>query len=344
MNPPAQKYHCIIIGSGRRVRETALPAFLAAGPAFQIAGVFARTPKTIETGGRTFAVRALAEARALAGKINFVYVAVGKKSVADVARRLLDMGFGSCTLLIDTPVLLIKHLRHLPLLQQFRESFVAEDCIALPWYETARRAAGRIERIEFHQSAYAYHAFAMGKALAGADAVVSARVEKGPGGSNLRNVIFNNGARMTVVDPRDYSKGRFVVHGAASVISDRPAPGENYISITPKIMEDRFCGIRCGTFETAFDDATLALTGGSPAPATLTAGMETLKRAGFLQLLNSIAAGRGGYSLISGIEDMLVDYWLMRRGRYAAGGVMDIRNPRGRVFYRLLSQTVGRFF
>ena len=46
----------LIVGSGKRVVESALPVFLRAREQFQVAGVFSRTPKRIVAAGEEFEV------------------------------------------------------------------------------------------------------------------------------------------------------------------------------------------------------------------------------------------------------------------------------------------------
>ena len=46
------KRRLLIVCSGKRVREAALPVFDRASDQFELAGVFSRTPKRIESEGR----------------------------------------------------------------------------------------------------------------------------------------------------------------------------------------------------------------------------------------------------------------------------------------------------
>ena len=56
---------------------------------------------------------------------------------------------------------------------------------------------------------------------------------------------------------------------------------------------------------------------GSPSAGLgVTAWMDGMKRVGFLELLSSIASGRGAYPLMSAVEDSVVDYHLEKLGRY----------------------------
>ena len=43
----------LIVGSGKRVREAALPAFLRARDQYEVRGIVARTKKELEVEGRT---------------------------------------------------------------------------------------------------------------------------------------------------------------------------------------------------------------------------------------------------------------------------------------------------
>jgi hypothetical protein len=117
----------VIVGAGKRVREAALPAF-ARAKGFELAGIYGRSGREIETAGGRRAVRPLAElgAAEFAGTA-LVYVAVGKPNVPAVLQSLLRFDLSGTDLLIETPVLLMKHFRHAKLLRRFRKAWAAED-------------------------------------------------------------------------------------------------------------------------------------------------------------------------------------------------------------------------
>jgi len=333
-----------IVGAGKRVRETALPALATLPGAFEVAGVLARSSRELEATGRRFAVRALSDLRAqdlAAGDL--VYVAVGKDAVPQVLGALARFDRSCLELLIDTPVLRFKHLRHRALLDGWARAGVAEDTVHLPWYETARAAAGEVASVVFDRAAYAYHGIAQAKALCGARGVLRARRAGMDGGRARRELeltLDGTGglARATVLEPRDYSLGRVVVAGVRGLVSDRLEASEGGILLAPLLEGDRCVGFRAGDAVTRLAPEEAELARGDPPGASVTARMESMKRIGFRRLLLSIAAGEGAYPIEAGLEDMAIDWFLERFGRWRATPFSDLRSS----FARGLWGAVGR--
>lgn len=328
-----------IVGAGKRVRETALPALLSLPAKYEVAGVVARSSRELEAAGRRFPVRAFGDLRRhdLAPR-DLVYVAVGKDAVPTVLEGLVRFDRARLELLIDTPVLRFKHLRHRSLLEGWERTGVAEDTIHLPWYETARAAAGDISSVSFENSAYAYHGLAQAKALSGARGVRRARRVSLEGGRARRELELSfagsdRTVRATIREPRDYSVGRVVVVGARGLVTDRlQAPGEGLL-LAPVLEGSRCVGFRAGEAMTRLLPEEIELALADPAGASVTARMESMKRIGFRRILASIAAGRGAYPMEEGLEDMAVDWFLERFGRWRATPLLDVRSGLGRAFW-----------
>src|SRR5262249_676836 len=143
-------------------------------------------------------------------------------------------------------VLRLKHLRHRVLLEGWGRAGVAEDTAFLPWYEPVRAAAGNVRRITFDRSAYAYHGLAQAKALAGSERVAHAKRARGKDGAARREIALEGGARVEVVEPRDYAVGRIVVEGTRGRITDRLEAGEKGTELVPLLEKGACGGFRCG--------------------------------------------------------------------------------------------------
>lgn len=328
-----------IVGAGKRVRETALPALLSLPDAVDVGGIFARSSRYLDAGGQRFAIRALADARpADFAHGDVIYVAVGKDAVPAVLERLTRVRPERLELLIDTPVLKLKHLRHAHLLDGWLRASVAEDVVHLPWIETLRAAAGDVRSATFDRSAYAYHGLAQSKALCGRARVVRARRKKLAGGAARREIEFENGARAVVIEPRDYATGRVLVEGSSGLFADRFGPGESGTLLAPWIEDGKCVGFRAGEVTTRLAPEEIALLGPDAPEASVIARMESLKRVAFRRLAAEVAAGRGGYPLADGLEDMAVDWFLEKFGGWSAGGLRDLRRPSARKLW----SAVGR--
>ncbi len=334
----------LVIGSGRRVRETALPAFHRMRERFRVRRVFAKRAKSIGVEGTSYEVGAFADLAPgdLSG-VELVYVAVAKDAVPAVLASLVRHDPGRFDLLIDTPVVRFRHFRHARLLDRFRSAFVAEDCIELPWIETVRAfvatgAVGEIARVEFHHSAYAYHATATAKALFGAERILRGRRRKREHGAAEREIRLSGGSEILLREPRDYATGHLVVHGTRGTITDDPSERASGHRLEPVDSDGACRGFRIGESRTALDPAECELMLGPWQAAHVTGRMEAMKRVGFLRLLRRLDSGRGAYPFDRALEDMVVDYYLERLGRYLATPFTDPAAPLAR---RILGALTG---
>ncbi len=338
----------LIVGCGKRVRETALPALARAQHLFAIDGVLARSGRTLEAAGRRYDVEPLDELSSERLRAaDLVYVAVGKDAVPAVLRALVAHGPREQELLLDTPVVRFKHFCHTRLLGAFRAASVAEDCVELPWLDAARAALadgalGALRHVVFYQAAYAYHGLATAKRLVGSGRVRSARRRAWNGRFGERAVRFANGTGATFVEPRDYASGRLLLVAERGSLSDygQSLDGDEHLA---PIVEDGACrGFRAGAAETRLDDDEVALMGAVPADATVTSCMEAMKRVGFLRLLRALHAGRGAYPVADALDDMVVDYHLEKLGRYAANPFSSARSPLARGLLAAATRAFGR--
>lgn len=338
----------VIVGAGKRVVETALPALARARGAIDLSGIFARAPREIEAAGARHAVRPLANLapEAFAGT-DLVYLAVGKANVPAALRSLARFDLSRVDLLIETPVLLLKHYRHISLLRRFRDVWVSEDCSELPWLDTVRGyvgsgALGEVRSAVFDRSAYAYHGVALAKALLDRDRVASGRRVNLARPIAHRTLRLTNDRRALVIEPRDYAVGRFVLLGTKGSLSDAPIDGGAGALLEAMAEGERCLGFRIGPLETRLDDDEAALAAGDPPRASATARMAAMKRVGFLRLLRRIAAGRGAYPLEQALEDMVVDYALEKVGIWVSTPFTNIRSAPARFLYGAMSRLARR--
>jgi hypothetical protein len=349
----------LIVGSGKRVRETALPALHRISARLEVRRIFARTQKTLDVEGHRYEVEPIAalDARAVADA-DLVYVAVGKDAVPRVLAHLTALDVARVDILIDTPVVRFKHFRHSALLARFRNAWVAEDCAYLPWFDVVREACARgplgpLKREVFDRSAYAYHGLASAKALFGSDAIVSGRKARSsaPTGNARRVLDLRGGGRVEIIEPRDYSVGCVVIEGERGVASDRPldaraladlrSPHTSASAIEVLSGDGECRGFRIANVETHLDADESSLTVGAPSNASLTARMEAMKRVGFLRLLRAIAEGRGAYPIASGIDDMVVDYYLEKLGWWRSTAITSPSAGLGRALLGAVSRLGG---
>lgn len=342
----------LVFGVGKRVVETALPAFHRAQDRFEITAVFARSARALTIDGHEHRVRSVNDLSATdVANADLIYVAVGKAAVRDVARRLRAFDVSKLSLLIDTPVVTLKQLDVVRDLERFGRTGVAEDCIALPWYdaitELERGALGELRSVRFDRSAYKYHGNAMAKTLLRAKEVVTATASR-VGSGVERTFAFENGKTAVIVEPRDYSVGHVRCDGANACVDDLhrdPATtrdGKRRFVLSPWLEGERCVGVRAGDVEVRLDAEESSLMTARPTEASVTARMEDWKRVGFLRLLRRMGRGDSAYPLAAGLDDMLVDWNLERFGRFSHRGLLSPRAFMVRAVLPAVTRLLGR--
>jgi len=341
----------LIIGSGKRVQEAALPAFFRIEEHFTLRGIYARTEKELTVEGRSLQVQRLLDLKqATVDEADLIYMVVGKNSVPTVLKTLAGLNVAAVDLLIDTPVLRFKHLGHLGLLDAFRNVWVPEDCIALPVFDVIEAflesdAIGDLKRVVFERSGYAYHGIAMGRRLFRARRVRRARQVRAGGDLARRTVRYDRGGEVAILSPRDYGRGHLTIEGTRGTISDDPeSHADHHLSA---VLDGETCkGFAIDSLKVELTPAEHSLMG-SPVPAS-TSGpgvwvwMEGMKRVGFLRLLEGIADGRGAYPLDQAVEDTVVDYHLEKLHRYISNPFTSAHFASARLVMRALTRVAGR--
>ena len=171
----------LILGSGQRIVNAALPAFEALPELYSVEGVIARKEKTIATKNGIQKVEPISRLdNERIAAIDLIFICVSKAAVPTVLEHLGKLEVSRTDLLIDTPVLLFKHLSHFKKFEPFRNVWVAEDMSTLPWLDTLdlvreSESLGDPKSLTLYQSAYAYHGLALAKTLLGGAPIKSAK-------------------------------------------------------------------------------------------------------------------------------------------------------------------------
>ncbi|HJP00250.1 MAG TPA: hypothetical protein QF764_00600 [Planctomycetota bacterium] len=335
-----------IFGVGQRVRGDFLPALAALPQSCELVAAYARQPRELEWSGPPVAIEAFDEFApgALAG-VDLVYLAVPKATVPVVLRRLAHEDLSAVDLLIETPVLLFKHLGHRRLLDRFRNAWAAEDCVRLPWLDAVGTALtagaiGELETVEFHHAAWRYHGVAMLKHLFGARDLRSARRRRLPSGGDLVEYRFSGGRRGEAHEPRDYASGHIMLRGRTGEIGERAERAVLPLSL--EVADGHCVGVRAGDHAVALATTERELMGPVSADATVTSAMEGAKRVALYRTLASICAGDGGYPVAEALDDMVVDFLLEKARRFHATPLTDVRSPLGRTLLSAATRLLAR--
>ncbi len=335
----------LIIGSGKRVVEAALPALNQLQAEFEIAGIYARTSKTVRACNREYQVDAIDALRTEdINAVDLVYLAVTKNAVPEVLGRLAQADRPSLDLLIDTPVVRFKHMSHIGKLERWRNAWVAEDCSTLPWLDPIRSAVaageiGEVQSVAFYQSAYAYHGLAMAKTLLGEQAIRSAKRTAWSRHVGCRQLNFSGGRKAFIFEPRDYSIGRLSLMGSKGSISNYTYKANGNLCLEPIIDDGLWTGFQVGDHRSAMDAGEVEILRQGDSSQGIIARMDDLKQVGFLRLLKRIHSGHGAYPLLEALDDMVVDYHLEKFSRYLANPFTSARSG----LARMLLKSATRF-
>ena len=131
----------LVLGSGKRVRQAALPALFSLGESCAVRRVFARTEKTVEAAGRDVRVDAIDALGAsdLEG-VDLVYAAVAKAAVPEVLARLTALDVSGIDLFKRHAGRALQALPATSTACGVPQRLVSEDCTTLPWFDAVRAA------------------------------------------------------------------------------------------------------------------------------------------------------------------------------------------------------------
>ena len=223
----------LLIGAGKRMLDGIIPALLCLEDTFTIVHVLTRSEKTLSVlGGRFRATTITVLDTVDFSHLDLIIMAVPKVEVPAVLERLSRFTTAHIRLFLDTPVLPLKKISCLKYFRRFQRVFAAEDSIALPPYVLAKKIIaegkiGTLRHIILDRSGYRYHALATLKFLSSAPYIPFLRYRKKPDGAWTLGAWLPNGVTATVIGPRDYSVGRFLIEGSTGAIADFDAARPN---------------------------------------------------------------------------------------------------------------------
>lgn len=220
------KKKVLIIGSGRRVQNTILPAIYCLQDEFELLAIYSRSIKDISLFGGQVQIRTTnALSKIDFQSLDLIMVAVTIEQVPDVLKKLAAYDTRQIRLLIDTPVLRWRDIRLARYFKRFRSVGVSEDSITLPPFVLASKLLeqgriGKMKEISLIHSGYRYHALATLKMLTGVNYISKIKNSYSHDKISEREIIFRNGISASIVEPRDYSIGKFHIIGETGSIAD----------------------------------------------------------------------------------------------------------------------------
>jgi len=222
-----------LIGVGQRACSHIIPA-LVRSRRVEISNVYGSKPRVISVCGFDFTV---AELNASSGPafadVDSIIVCVPQRSIMQVLRRLAEFGCRDKTIFIDTPVLDKKNVLNFCIVAQFTKLSVLEDWLSLPTFSLASSLirsgkVGKLRRIYFHHSGYRHHAMAILRYWTGSGFVKKGRFLNHS--SEVKEFVLHDeaGVMTTIIEPREYLNGQFLIVGEKGSIGNYPIPARNH--------------------------------------------------------------------------------------------------------------------
>jgi len=335
-----------LVGVGQRARSHIIPALMKCRNA-EIAALFASRQRIISACGSNFSVSVFeASDQQTFANVDSVIVCVPQKSIKRVLLNLLDFGCRDKTIFIDTPVLAKRNVVSYSVVAKFSKVVVLEDWLTLPTFSLASSLIrdgkiGKLRRIYFHHSGYRHHALAMIRYWTG-----SVFFKKGiffHHSAEVKELVLydGKGVTTTIVEPREYLNGRFLIVGEHGSVGNYPIPSSNHYFI--RVVRERgrlLVSIVEGFF---VKNKPLDIVGGNElsnielqidGELSGMADMDIMKIYGLMRIFDDQESTNGPtaiYRPLDAIYDRLVVDIMVRSGR-----VYDFAIPGGSLLKRLI--------
>ena len=337
MTSTARKTRVLVVGAGRRAKETLLPAVYCSSDHIDLVGVCARSRRVIELLGGRFVTTTRLVSDIDMSQVDAVVVAVSIDQVpnllAELSRRVARP-----TLMLDTPGLAPQHLGAAGLFKRFPAVLACEDTFALPPYVLARRllnegAIGRLRKVYLVHSGYRHHAIAGLKQLTGAQHPKRVSITRWSPWCADIHVALPGGVRAQIVEPRRYDSGATMIVGTRGFITDYPIDHPKVIRLGYLMEDGRYLGLTLGDDPVARTDLDEAFAKGlEGAPLEAPSLMNQMKIRGFMELLGGLAdpASPFRYPAVEAIADDLVIRFA-ERSPFAVPGASSLLRPAARL-------------
>jgi len=158
-------------------------------------------------------------------EVDWIIVAINTGNVPGLVSSLFALGLTDKLLFLDTPVLHLSDLKCLHTINKFRRVLTTEESIVLPNYMIAKEILasgdiGELKRIWFFNNGFKYHALATIKSLLDEKYILKGTFLRYGENCIETTLNFNGGIKASIIEPRDYESGRFLIAGSQGLITD----------------------------------------------------------------------------------------------------------------------------
>jgi hypothetical protein len=240
----------LIIGSGRRVQQTILPAVYYLRDTFRLVGIYSRKKKILRLPEKDSSVRTITNLDVIDfDTLDLIIVAVTTENVPDILQMLSHYSLRHIILFLDTPVLRMNHLWAIKYFSHFRSVYVTEDFVAMQNFRIVKKIIGkgkigRLRTIFLFHSGFKHHALAIIRTIASSPFITSLFIRTQNSSVSELFATLPDGVRSRILLPRDYRSGRFLAVGERGHISDYPLAGDGAFQIEYLIGNGHYRGVR----------------------------------------------------------------------------------------------------
>ncbi len=243
------KKNVLIFGAGRRARATVLPAFWSLREEYNIFGVVTKTVRDISLFSGKFITRTRNDLEGIDfKKIDLIVLAVPIDQVRGILASLTKFNTKDIYLILDTPVISLKHLGSLKYSKLYKGVVVAEDFISLPnviQYKKIIESGniGKLKHLHLFHSGFKHHALSMIKTVTGSRNFTYIISTKYFGETRIKKIRSGNGVKTTMIEPRDYDVAKNLLIGDKGMIADYPINASSVIVLDYLYKDKRHNGI-----------------------------------------------------------------------------------------------------
>ncbi|MFT5164512.1 MAG: hypothetical protein ACI9FJ_003114 [Alteromonadaceae bacterium] len=232
------KHRLLLIGSGGYIQQTVLPALTVLAQQYELIGLVNRS------GNKPDGLQAMAPELKVDKQIDcfdlantdIIFVCIPPEALPALLKQLAHLPTEHITLVVTTPVFNISDSHFCSLFSSFKQVLAFENAFCLPPFIAAQKLLsqdkiGQLKKINLNHSGFRYHALALirslykGKQLLHGRSIAFGRYQE-------YNFKFSDKCYASIVEPRDYDAGSFMLAGTKGIICDYPLNAHNVYVIS----------------------------------------------------------------------------------------------------------------
>ncbi|WP_286233221.1 hypothetical protein [Thalassotalea sediminis] len=230
----------LLIGTGSFIQDTVLPAILINSDKCVVQAIVNKSgalhPEIADKVPNITAQTALSSISP--ETIDTVFICIPQHQVIACLKKLLQHGFQHKKIVISTPIVPLAHISRITLFRQFEHLYAFEFVPYVKSYQLAHKLIaqnniGKLKKIQFNHCGYLYHGVAALRYLSNYR-TISRIVSERFGAYYEYRFKFNRGVSATILEPKDYHVGEFMIAGTTGIISSYSLNIKNHHHIALK--------------------------------------------------------------------------------------------------------------